>query len=145
MDKQETENHLIKQMKEIFQLYGVVLTPHPPKEGPVDFVEVMTKTQEKIEELNQQAEEVTKKMGMSAEELEAYSKNPKNFTPEQWELLERVRQECELFKTRTIESLNQAAADVERALRQVQPTEKEQAPPTKQPRKGVKKSQWLQS
>ncbi len=34
---------------------------------------------------------------MSEEELEAYSANPNNFTPEQWEALKKVKDACEKY------------------------------------------------
>ncbi|MBS0623622.1 MAG: hypothetical protein JSS62_03275 [Verrucomicrobia bacterium] len=109
------ESGVIKQVQEVLGLYGVVLTPEalkPDAAGKSDYSEVLSKTQDKIDELREQADAIAQKMGMTKEQLEAYSNDPKNFTPEQWELLQKVRQECDAFKQKTVETFKKAGQEL---------------------------------
>lgn len=96
------------------------------------YSQVVGKTQSKLDELNEKAEELYERTGMSREQLEAYASNPNNFTKEQWDALQRVKEEAERFKRRTREKMSdellQTSVDAERK---------------KQPGRFGKKKNWI--
>lgn len=139
-EKQEpSSNALMDQMQEILDLYGIQIEKGKANEvGEDDLVEVLSKTQDKIEDLNKQADQIAAGMGMSRDDLEAFANNPDNFSQEQWEVLQRVRQECDSFRDRTVKSLEQAGAE---ARGEPAP---EAGKKKKQKKKFGKKKKWLQ-
>ena len=84
------------------------------------------KIQEQMDEvkakIQEQAEKKQEQIQLTQEELQAMGRDPKNFTKEQWKILERARQEIEQH----------------RAQRQPEPP-----PEKKPPRKSDRKSKWL--
>jgi hypothetical protein len=63
-----------------------------------DYSDIISQTQEKLDDLNEKAEEIFKRTGMNREQLEAYAANPNNFSKEQWEALQKVKEACEKYK-----------------------------------------------
>lgn len=109
--EQNSTQRFIEQVQEVLGAYGVQLDPHAPEltKPPVNYGEVLQATQGKINELNQQADALVAAMGMTREQLEEYAKNPNNFSKEQWDSLQKVKQECDNFKEATMNSLRQAS------------------------------------
>lgn len=136
---EDLEEGMRKSMEELLKLYNIELDPNALKPDvqteDVDYAEVILKTQEKIDELNQQAEEIYKQTGMTKEELEAYSMNPNNFTKEQWDILEQVRAECKEFEEKAYAMLPKEERDA--ARKEVPVVKKKKKKP------GAKKD-WLQ-
>lgn len=79
-----------------------------------DYSEMNSKTRRKIDELNENGEKLLEKTGMTREALEAYGSNPNNFTKEQWEALQKIKQMTEEYKKLSIEGLSQTMSkDIE--------------------------------
>ncbi len=130
------EEELYKSVEEILKLYNIELEPDsltPNDDEVVDYAEAISKTREKLDELNEQAQEIYDEMGMSPEELDAYGSNPDNFTKEQWDALQKVKQECEGFKQRALSSVDGTAHET-----------KAEPPKKKKKRKLVKRKDWMQ-
>lgn len=105
----KSEEEIQEALREVLSIYGVDLeeemskmTEKPSKEERLheagDYGELISKTQRQLDDLNEKAEEIVKKTGMTKEQLEAYSSNPNNFTREQWDALQKVRDACEKHK-----------------------------------------------
>ncbi|MCH9608498.1 MAG: hypothetical protein S4CHLAM45_10750 [Chlamydiales bacterium] len=133
----DIESGLRKSIEELLELYDIKLDDSEEPAEEVDYAEVLIKTQEKIDDLEVEAEKIYEATGMSKEELEEYSNNPDNFTKEQWEMLQQVRSECEEFKKKAY------ALVPNEALEQVA----EPAPVARKKKKSkfAKKKDWLQS
>ncbi|NGX61774.1 MAG: hypothetical protein K940chlam9_01263 [Chlamydiae bacterium] len=99
-----------------------------------DYSDLINKTQEKLDELNEKAEEIYERTGMSREQLESYSANPNNFSPEQWEALQKVREACENYKTRAAGRLKNFHFEekIEKRIKK-----------QKQPQRFAKKKHWI--
>ena len=102
----ESEKELVSALKQIMNMYdidldGEILSKDEEGDEIVDYSEVISKTQEKIDQLTQKAEEIYKRTGMSREELLQYAGNPNNFTKTEWESLEQVRDACDSMKQQT--------------------------------------------
>lgn len=138
----QQQSAFVDQIKEILQLYGIDVETNgsEPQDKNINYADLMKKTQNKVDELNSQADELIRKLGMSREEIENYSQNPQNFSKEQWEMLQKVRRECEVFKEKTIKALDEAGAQV---IEQQKP-EKNNPTKRKEKKKFVKKKNWLQ-
>lgn len=99
-----SEKEMQQALKKILDLYDIKLdTPaedkkKPEEEEKTDYSEIISKTQDRLDELNQKAEEIFQRTGMSREQLESYASNPNNFSKEQWEALLQVKEACEKYK-----------------------------------------------
>jgi ATP-dependent Zn protease len=99
-----SEKDLVRTLEEVLKLYGIELDKDVGaggkggEKGAVDYSEIIGKTQAKIDDLTERAEEIYKRTGMTREQLEAFASNPNNFTPEQWDTLQKVREACEKYK-----------------------------------------------
>lgn len=93
--------------EEVLRQFNVTLEPIEEEESDKkidrygDYSEIISKTQHKLDELNEKGEELLKRTGMTREDLEIYATNPANFTPEQWEALQNLRSSTEEFKRQT--------------------------------------------
>ena len=137
---EDLEEGLRKSMEDLLRLYNIDIEPGAmdpdEKTGEVDYAEVITKTQDKINELNQEAEKIYASTGMTKEELEAYSQNPNNFSKEQWEILENVRAECNEFKQKAYSIIPKAdVAEAEKGPK---------TPVKKKKKKPGSKKGWMQ-
>lgn len=105
----KSEEEIKEALKEVLDLYGVDLeeelskiSEKKPKEERLheagDYGELISKTQRQLDDLNERAEEIVKSTGMTREQLETYASNPNNFTREQWEALQKVREACDRHK-----------------------------------------------
>jgi len=135
----EAEKELISALRQIMEMYDIqldedILIQDEAFGEIVDYSEVISKTQSKIDELTQKAEEIYKKTGMSREELLQYSSNPNNFTKAEWESLEQVRQACDAMKQRTVHLLEKP----QKELLRHKPLKGE-----KQAKKFNKRKNWL--
>ena len=91
------EEGIRKALDEVLKLYDVTLE-HEEEEATVeDYSEIISKSQARLDDLNEKAEEIFKRTGMSRDQLEAYSENPNNFTQEQWEALQKVKEACDEY------------------------------------------------
>lgn len=134
------ENSLKKSLEDLLSLHGIELSDETSEEEDRelrkgDYSEIIQRTQEKLDELNERAELLYKKLGMTPEEVEAYGSNPNNFSPEQWQALQKVRQEAENFKTRAYESLGQKAKEKDK--------EQKALGKTRGPHRFGKKKNWI--
>lgn len=107
---QEGRGELEDALKEFLTLFGVEISPDEwdaAKKEDQGVKEVMWKTQERLDELNEQAEDILTKTGMTRDKMESYASNRANFTPEQWEALQRVKAAGESLKKKSSNFLNE--------------------------------------
>lgn len=74
--------------------------------GEVDISDVINSVKGDLEKLNTAAEEVYERTGMSKEEILNYVKDPDNFSKDEWEVLEKVKQETDSCKDEILKSIN---------------------------------------
>lgn len=97
------EEPLKKAVKELLIQFDVTVEEMGPleeeaKKQAEEYTPLIQSTQSTIDELNEKAEEFLQKSGMTREELEAYAHNPNNFTKEQWEALQKVREITDYYR-----------------------------------------------
>ncbi|MBF5050618.1 hypothetical protein CLAVI_000231 [Candidatus Clavichlamydia salmonicola] len=108
-DKNQKE--IISALKHILSLYNIDVGDALEKDPEstdfgLDYAAIIEKTQEKINILQKQSNDILKKTGMSPEEIERYTTNPDNFSKEQWEALTNVKEACNKYKKETETLLN---------------------------------------
>lgn len=64
--------------------------PAATKEEREEMVHMMTHLHSKLQELSKTTAEAS---GMTEDELSAFAENPSNFTPEQWQLVQKTKKE----------------------------------------------------
>lgn len=136
------EARMRKTLEELLERFGIELKSGTSSSGMRDlekadrggdYGEIIEKTQQEIDRLQQEAEGILKQTGMSREQVESYVANPANFSQEQWEALEKFRQEVAEFK-------RQAHAIAEAEL------PKAKTPQLKKSKKGPgKKKEWIRT
>ena len=99
----ESEQEVKEALEEVLALQGI----HLEEKESEDYSEILSKTQDKLDELNEKAELLLKKTGMSRDEMEIYAANPANFTPEEWNALQKVKEACEKYKRDTSRVISQ--------------------------------------
>lgn len=136
-----TQEELRKALQEVLDLYGIQLEDFPEEseeeriERAGDYSEIISKTQEKLDELNEKAEEIFQRTGMTREQLEVYASNPNNFSSEQWEALQKVKEACEKYKREAISRVNDTNFEKK--------VEKQKQKKKKQPHRFAKKKHWI--
>lgn len=100
------EDKIRKSLKDFLEAFNIEIdVPEERDRSEAEiygnYPEIVNKTQAKLDKLNQRAENLLEKTGMSREEMEAYVSNPDNFTPEQWEALKNIKQAADDIKKRT--------------------------------------------
>lgn len=97
-----------------------------------NYSDIVSKTQEKLDEMHEKGEEMLAKTGMTRDQLDTFASNPNNFNPEQWEALQKLKQATEDFKrqVRSIGGESTVAKSVERK-------------PKKQQHRFGKKKDWI--
>ena len=132
-----SEEEIRTALGEVLKLYDIELeeelAQNEEKESPIDYSEIIGKTQAKLDELNEKGEEIFKRTGMTREQLDAYAANPNNFSKEQWEALQKVKEACEKYKREARSRIGdpQFEQKVEAQQRQ------------KQPHRFAKKKNWI--
>lgn len=99
----DADEEIRQALEEVLALYDINLeTQEDERKKEVDaledYSEIISKTQQRLDELNEKAEEIYTRTGMDREQLEAYASNPNNFSKEQWEALQKVKEACEKYK-----------------------------------------------
>jgi BMFP domain-containing protein YqiC len=130
----KSEQDIRVALEEVLRLYDIKLDL-PTEEGWEDYSEMIDKTQDKLDDLNAKAEEIFKRTGMNRDQLETYAANPNNFTKEQWEGLQKVKEACERYKQEARSRINDTQFE--------QKIEKQKQ--KKKPRLFAKKKQWIPS
>ncbi|MCP5470326.1 MAG: hypothetical protein H7A36_07485 [Chlamydiales bacterium] len=133
------EKELVTALKQIMKMYDIeldeeIMQVDESGQEMADYSEVISKTQRKIDELTQKAEQIYKKTGMSREELLNYAANPNNFSKEQWESIQQVRNTCEQLKQQTASMLEKPQKELQK-----QKTKKGKM----QTKRFAKKKNWL--
>lgn len=109
----DSEEEIRKALEEVLSMYDIELEEEPVSEEEAkaerygDYAEIISKTQQRLDELNEQAEEIYKRTGMNREELEAYAANPNNFSKEQWEALQKVKEACDKYTQEAREKIGE--------------------------------------
>jgi len=125
-------------LEEVLGMYDIKLEMEPTSEEDAkeerfgDYSEIINKTQERLDDLNEKAEAIYKRTGMTREQLEAYAANPNNFSKEQWEALQKVKEACEKYKREARSRIGEEQFD--------QKVEKQRK---KQPHRFAKKKHWI--
>lgn len=133
-----SEEEVRKALEEVLAMYDIKLEEQPTsdeeakKERFGDYSEIINKTQQRLDELNEKAEEIYKRTGMSREQLESYASNPNNFSKEQWEALQKVKEACERYKREARTRIGEEQFE--------QRVEKQRK---KQPARFAKKKHWI--
>lgn len=134
------EEEIRKSIEEVLTLYNIKLEEElvqeeeQKRERYGDYSEIINKTQEKLDELQERAAKIYEKTGMSREQIQEYASNPDHFTPEQWKALQRVREACEKFHRQTRDTIG------EENLKVVSNSKKERK---KQSQRFAKKKNWI--
>ncbi|MBN4067495.1 hypothetical protein JYU14_05365 [Simkania negevensis] len=98
-----------------------------------------------LDTLNQQAEEVYAKMGMSKEALEEYVNNSDNFTKEEWTAIQSIQHDVESFQKDLMETLDFDVAEISKQLNVGEGGEEETPATLKKPAiKKATKKKWIQ-
>ncbi len=63
-----------------------------------DLEKLLSRTQGMVDQLNSRAEAVAKESGMTREEMAEKLKDPKNFSPEEWQTLQAMKKQVEQFQ-----------------------------------------------
>ncbi len=104
MSEETSSEKMRKAFEEVLKEFNISLEPVPETEEEKraerfgDYSEIIGKTQQKLDELNEKGEVLLKKTGMTREQLDIYASNPANFTAEQWEALRKLQAATEEFK-----------------------------------------------
>ena len=96
-----SEEELREALEGVLKLYDIELEEEADseeEEGYADYSEIINKTQERLDYLSEKAETIYMRTGMSEEELEAYAANQSNFSKDEWEALQKVKEACEKYK-----------------------------------------------
>lgn len=129
---------LKKNLAEALKVFGITLPDNTvekkekKEEELSDFEEMASRTRSKIDELNEKGEEMLQKTGMTRESLEVYGNNPNNFTKEQWDALQKIKEVAEEYRTLTSEWMVHTL--------QKEPPKKEKKKPKE---KFAKKKNWI--
>ena len=119
MANKEEEGEHIPNMQEVFQEVLEILQSSaetPPPED-VDYDEALRELETSLEDLRTRADEVYKATGLSREQLEEYSKNPDNFSKEEWDMLEQVRGELKGIQSEADEAMSGTAGETQKKAR----------------------------
>lgn len=76
------------------------------EEDQRDYEEMSILTRKKIDDLTEKGEQVVRDSGMSREALEAFGNNPNNFTSEQWEALQKIKEVTAEYKKMNLEGMS---------------------------------------
>lgn len=134
------EEEMRKSLEEILALYDIKMEPlteDPSTEQAQrrgDYAEIISTAQQRLDDLTERAEAIYKRVGMTREQLEAYAANPANFTKEQWDALQRVKEACEKYK-------KEAHAWIGQEYGQKASSDKKEEKPKKHP--FAKKKNWI--
>lgn len=129
------EEEVQQALEEILKLYDIKLEDLQGEEDEIrgDYSQIISKTQDKLDDLNEKAEEIFQNTGMTKEQLEAYSANPNNFTKEQWEALQKVKAACETYQNEALSRIHDPEFN-EKSVAQKR---------KKQPQRFAKKKNWI--
>ena len=97
-------------MKAAFEeVLEILQTTQPQEVGPegVDMDEVIERLEDALSKLNEHMEKVYENTGMTKEELETYANDPKNFSSDEWSLLNKIRTELNEFQEQTERTLHE--------------------------------------
>lgn len=133
-----SEEEIREALEDVLKLYDIKLEESPEdseaqKTKKGDYSDIIGKTQEKLDDLTEKAEEIYRRTGMTREQLEAYAANPNNFSKEQWEALQKVKEACEKYKNEARGRINDPQFE--------QKVENQQR--KKQPHRFAKKKHWI--
>jgi hypothetical protein len=137
MDMQKEMENIKKIMDEVLQVTKISLSdPTKVENMKMDEIDnVMVKVQSLIEKLNSQSDQLLQEMGLTKEQMLQYADDPKNFSKEQWEIIQYMKKEAEKFQS----TLQDAAPD--HAKEQLKRAEMKLQPKKKKP----PKNNWMQS
>nr|CRI41772.1 Protein CPn_0742/CP_0003/CPj0742/CpB0770 [Chlamydia pneumoniae]CRI42865.1 Protein CPn_0742/CP_0003/CPj0742/CpB0770 [Chlamydia pneumoniae]CRI43984.1 Protein CPn_0742/CP_0003/CPj0742/CpB0770 [Chlamydia pneumoniae]CRI47370.1 Protein CPn_0742/CP_0003/CPj0742/CpB0770 [Chlamydia pneumoniae]CRI51920.1 Protein CPn_0742/CP_0003/CPj0742/CpB0770 [Chlamydia pneumoniae] len=132
---------IIDSIKQILTIYNIDFDPSfgssLSSDSDADYEYLITKTQEKIQELDKRAQEILTQTGMSKEQMEVFANNPDNFSPEEWLALEKVRSSCDEYRKETENLINEITLDLH-------PTKESKRPKQKlSSTKKNKKKNWI--
>lgn len=83
------EKNFFEEMSEMIE--QVKAQPKPGEE--LDYEQAIKQVEGALDTLNKELDEVCEQTGMSMEELEAYTSDPKNFSKEEWDSIQKIQAE----------------------------------------------------
>lgn len=103
MEDPEKEKFILNAVEKIKSLRSRVEHARKNKE---DMSEVMLEVQAQVKAIKAESEDIfdSDAVTMSPDELEAYLQNPSNFSKEDWDLLETIKEETNLCKKEIVKS-----------------------------------------
>ncbi|NGX38524.1 MAG: hypothetical protein K1000chlam2_01698 [Chlamydiae bacterium] len=108
--------------------------PKAPKEEREEMIQMMTHLHAKLQETTKATAEAA---GMSEDELSAFSENPSNFTPEQW-------QEVQSTKRQLYDSARKFSSTLEEKKQPTDDQKPKKKPVRSKARRGKRKD-WMKS
>lgn len=100
----------------------------------VDPEKLLETLESTLNDLRSESKRIAEKAGMTQEELAAYSQNPSNFTPEEWQLLVQIREQLDSYRQQAKEIAGPQATI---------PGAKKEATSSTGKRKGGGKKGWM--
>lgn len=138
----DAERKMVEAMQGILKKFGVELSEGIIKTQDgleiADYSEVIGKTQERLDLLEEESELFHQKTGMTQEEILEFGSNPDNFSPEEWQAIQNVKKACDEYKKEIRENLGGEDMSYERLEEESQKPKK-----LKKRTKRTGKSDWL--
>jgi sugar-specific transcriptional regulator TrmB len=144
----ESERAMIHAMKDVLNKFGIKLNQdiiqRKGGEEISDYSEVIAKTQERIDTLNKEAEDLFNETGMTQNEILEFGDNPKNFTDDEWQAISKVKEACDQYKKEISDSMA-VIQDTDLSLGEPISTRKAKKTLDKSRNKAPRKKDWLSS
>lgn len=142
----DAEREMIGAMKEVLGKFGINLSQEIIRDDAgeelADYSEVINKTQERMDALNHEADELYEQTGMTQEEILEYGNNPDNFTPEEWQAIQKVKEACTAYKKEIREKLIVPGEQLNQELSQ---KSENTTKSSGRKRKSARRKDWLSS
>lgn len=141
-EKEKSKEHKVTPTEEMFTEVLGILNAEKPSDAELEGIEpeaLLESLETTLADLKEESEKLVSQSGMTADELAAYSQNPDNFTPEEWQLLTQIREQLDGYRRQAKEF-----ADKGPEMFLPEGEQAEAAPPAKKKKKGGKKKGWMQ-
>lgn len=106
----DAERKMVEAMQGVLKKFGVELSEEIIKNQDglevADYSEVIGKTRERLDILEEESEMFQEKTGMTQDEILEFGSNPDNFSPEEWQAIQNVKKACDQYKKEIRENLN---------------------------------------
>lgn len=138
MEKKISLEEILKEAVTFFEVLRKEF-PIASKEQREEMIQMMTHLHTRLHEISKETAEAS---GMSEDELAAFADNPSNFSPEQWQVVQKTRREL-------YDSARKFSSSLEKEKREKKPSEKERVKPKSKPIRSrtrrPRRKDWLES